>query len=175
MLTNSIVSILRADFKNRAYSDLESTILSMQIPRDPVQSDVILNVVLDCRFANVNEEHSKDWTQLDSDFSDIGSMISKAQLLFGFNGREDMVWFAETILEKRMPSVSRIATVHYSLYRDECANNIQDEGKQRGGWYRASLDSEDLTGTPFSSQPVSPHIYRCDVGTATADLAKVYP
>lgn len=100
-------------------------------------------------------------------------MIREAQLLFGFSDREDMVCFAETVLEKRMPSITRLATVRYSLY-DECANNIQHEDKHRGGGYRASLDSEDLLGTLFISKHVFADADHCDVGAATADLAKVY-
>lgn len=88
-------------------------------------------------------EYGDRWARLDLEFSKISAQLRRAECVFGFADRKEMVSFA-AILEQNMPSISQRAAVRYSIH-------VQDNDRRYhpGWWYRASLDSEELIGTPF--------------------------
>ncbi len=123
--------------------DPDRTILDLHVLQDPERNRIAFNIVADCRSTTADED-VKHWTRLDTQIGKIDSegLIHKLECVFGFNDREEMVRFATTVLATKMPSVSRLAVVRYSVHVSE---------QWFGKWYRASLDSEELTGMPFVS------------------------
>lgn len=106
---------------------------ALTVSRCPHHDRPTFSVVIDCSYAQAQEEHIDKWTHFDTAFSKISASIRRSQFVFAFSNHEDMVRFAETIVANKLPTVSRRATVRYSIERD-------------GKWYQASLESEVLQG-----------------------------
>lgn len=143
-----LISILAERFcRDTIVSTVFGTILDLQILRDPVQNRTTVLVIVDIRGVAVDEEPGR-WTRLDSEFNKINGQIRQAKFVLGFDDRVEMARFATNILAEKMPSICSLADVRYSI----C---ILDDDKEswdlHDKWYRASLDSEELTGTPFVS------------------------
>lgn len=135
-----IVPFVYSDFKNIALHHRKRTVLNVQILRDPTQNNITIRIIFDCR----NTTRKKDinhWARLDSEFSKISTQIRHAECVFGFTDREEMVRFTTTILEKKMPAISRLASLRYSIHIR------YDQDRVYKGWHQASLDSAELGGT----------------------------
>lgn len=139
-----------------------STKIVFQTLRDPIHDLTAFKVIIDCDEAKTDEPFSNYWTQLDLAFTRIGVRTHQAQFLFGFCYREAMVSFARTILENKMPYISRAAEVRFSLrYPDKCR------------WFQASLDSEEVRGELSIYFTPHAHTHR-HIIEPKEDLAKVY-
>ncbi len=137
--------VFHADFKEYFVKDKESTVLSVQISQNTPHNHTACDVVIDCRYARTDPEHSDGWTQLDTELGKISKLLQHSQFTLGFHSREDMTGFAETVLEKKMPSISRHATVRYSMH-EEHEDKIGHRFPEEDRWYRAALNSQELTG-----------------------------
>ena len=112
----------------------DEMLISLQTPQDADRAYIDLKVAIACTGAD--HEWLAEWGQLDSTISTIGPVIRRAQFVFGFRGQIAMNRFAEDI-PSRIPSISRVATVCYSLRGTN------------GGWYRALPGSGVLQGMCF--------------------------
>lgn len=156
-------NIVSTDFK-----DSNETILDLQILRDPAQNPTTVLVIVDFRYTDIDEERDR-WTRLDREFNKISSQMRQAKFVFGFDDREEMTHFATNILAEKMPSIYRLASVRYNIHIDD--DNVYPFS---GQWFQASLDSEELTGTPFLSRLSCERANRLNTGTGEEDLAKAY-
>lgn len=121
---------------------------------------------MDCCDTNDEDSH---WTRIDTEFNKIGGQIQQAECVFGFRDRVQMIQFATNILEDKMPSISRLAAVRYSI---RSANGPLHDQRR---WYQASLDSEYLTGTTLVLPVPRHHTDQYATGTPKEKLAEVYP
>lgn len=123
---------------------LDSTVFGLQVLQDPGQSHATFGVIFDCREATLDEDSDR-WARVDTEFSKISARLRQVECVFGFADHEEMVRFETAILKTKMPSISQLASIRYSIHAD----NYEDGIWHPGWWYRASLDAEELTGAPF--------------------------
>ena len=112
----------------------DDMLVSLRTPQDADRTYIDLKVAIACTGAD--HEWLAEWGQLDSTINTISPLIRRAQFIFGFRGQIAMNRFAEDVPSK-IPSISRIATIRYSL-----------RGKN-GGWCRALPGSGVLQGMYF--------------------------
>lgn len=121
---------------SRAFAGQEWCHLCISHWRDPTRdmTELVIDIVIDCILVAASEPWPDKWTQLDIAFRIISVPMQRCRMVFGFSGREEMVFFSEAILAKKMPTVFSQEAVLYQVKGGD------------GKWYEASLISEELIG-----------------------------
>lgn len=167
------VDRLSRRFRRVFRQEKELTILSIQFSENTIHNYTSATIVIDCRFAKIDPEHPSGWTRLHMELSKIRGLSRHSKFTFGFRSREDMTDFAETILEK-MPSIIQHATVRYGIH-EEHEDKVGHRFPEEDRWYRASLDSQELTGMIFIVlHCIRGHAEQNGAGEHKFDLSQVY-
>lgn len=98
-----------------------------------------------------------DWAVTDTEFcssykwavldTTVNSLQQQIQFLFGFDDRMRMLSFADAVVDKKLPSLSkRGGGVRYAITRKEEEKRAPEDDWPYRYWYQASPESDELRG-----------------------------